>query len=105
MKRIVDYRVYDTDTDKKLGNWNNGKRPDADAYYEESLYVNPNGAYYIYIFGGPNSPAKLGWGGRADFGIAGMGELIEPITKELARKWGQAVLPKSVLKTIGTNTR
>ena len=94
MKRIVNYRVYDTDTDKKLGGWNNGRHPQAGSYYEESLYVNPNGAYYLYMFGGPDSPAMLAWGGRADFGIAGMGELIEPISNEEAWEWGKKHLPK-----------
>lgn len=94
MKRIVNYRVYDTNADKKLGSRNNGKAPDADAYYEESLYVTPTGGYYLYIVGGPDSPAMPGWGGRADFGVAGMGELIEPVSNERAWEWGKKYLPQ-----------
>ena len=93
MKRIVNYRVYDTDKDKSLGGWNNGKPRDADAYYEETLYVTSTGGYYLHMVGGPSSPAMLGWGGRADFGVAPMGELIEPLTNELAWKWGKKHLP------------
>ncbi len=94
MKRIVNYRVYDTDNDKRLGGWNNGKAPDADSYYEENLYITPTGGYYLHMIGGPDSPAMLGWGGRAAFGIAAMGQLIEPISSELAQEWGKKHLPQ-----------
>ena len=93
MKRIVNYRVNDTDKDKSLGGWNNGKPRDADAYYEETLYVTSTGVYYLHMVGGPSSPAMLGWGGRVDFGVAPMGELIEPLNNELAWKWGKKHLP------------
>jgi hypothetical protein len=94
MKRIVSYHVYDTSTDKALGTWTNQKSRVSTSYYEETLYVTPAGEYYLHLVGGPDSPARLGWGGRADFGIAGMGELIEPLTDEEAWAWERKFAPK-----------
>ena len=87
MKTIINYHLCDTETDKKLGTWNNGRHPEAASYYEENLYITPVNGYYLHLVGGYESPARLGWGGRADFGVAAMGELIKLLSAEEADAW------------------
>ena len=48
MKKIIDGRRYDTDTAKKLVNWDNGLPINAFSYTEETLYQKRTGEYFLY---------------------------------------------------------
>lgn len=59
MRRIINNRVYDTDTAKFIGSWNN-RAENKDGYIEESLYYKQVGEYFIYGKGGKQTKyAKL----------------------------------------------
>ena len=54
MKKIINRKVYDTDTAKFLGENSHGKYGDLD-YYEEALYLKKTGEYFLYGTGNANT--------------------------------------------------
>lgn len=54
MKKIIEGRVYNTETAKLLGEYTYSNRRDFN-YYSEELYRTKSGAYFIYGEGGPAS--------------------------------------------------
>ena len=54
MKKIIDGKVYNTDTAKKIGEWSYGRYGDIN-YVEETLYQTKKGAFFIYYEGGANT--------------------------------------------------
>lgn len=55
MKKTVRRKVYDTDEMALVKKVTFGNYGDP-AGYEESLYVAENGTYFLYTYGGANSP-------------------------------------------------
>lgn len=69
MKFIYNQKLYDTDTARKIGEFNNGHEYGSDYYIEESLYRKEKGEFFLVAFGyGPSS------------------EVI-PLTDKEAREW------------------
>lgn len=54
MKKIIDGKVYNTDTATKIGEWSYGRYGDIN-YVEEVLYKTKKGAFFIYYEGGANT--------------------------------------------------
>ena len=78
MKKIINRRIYDTETSEQLAFKYVGEFGEANGY-EERLYLTNRGLYFIYGVGGPDSPYPQ--------------ETIKPIEKEQAEAW-ETELPK-----------
>ena len=55
MKKIICKREYDTETATLVQKYAVGTFGDP-AGYEETLYQTPEGLYFLYVCGGPESP-------------------------------------------------
>ena len=85
MKKIIDGRLYNTDTARKLGSYENMADCRNFHYYCEALYQKRTGEYFLYGEGGPMTQYaraidQNSWSG---------GERIMPQTVESARKWAE----------------
>lgn len=88
MKKIVNGKVYDTETAKLLASANN-YAPRGDFYfYEEELYVKKTGEYFLYGFGG----AMTRYARQIDHSNWMGGEAITPLTYTSAREWAEDML-------------
>ena len=83
MKKIIAGRRYDTDSAKKLANWDNGLPINDFSYTEETLYQKRTGEYFLY---GESGAAGRYCRSTAD-GWTGGGAAIVPLTDEEAREW------------------
>lgn len=87
MKKVIKGRVYDTETAKRVGYWDNGYRSNDFAYATEQLYRKKTGEFFQYCWGGAKS--KYGeWHGNE----GGPGELIKPFDEEQAKEWAEEYL-------------
>lgn len=73
MKKIIDGKLYDTATAKKIAEWDNGR---CGTFWEEceTLYRTPKGTYFLHGWGGPMSRYKVlcesnSWSGSEDFRV------------------------------------
>ena len=85
MKKIINGKVYDTDTAKKLGSYENMADCRNFHYYCEALYQKRTGEYFLHGEGGPMTQYartidQNSWSG---------GEKIMPLSVEAARKWAE----------------
>ena len=55
MQKIICKREYDTETATLVKKYSVGNFGDP-AGYEETLYQTPEGLYFLYVCGGPESP-------------------------------------------------
>lgn len=85
MKKIINGKLYNTETAKCLGEWNNGERYGEFTYCEESLYKTKSGAYFIHGWGGPLSKYAKSDGNNSWSG----GSHIEPVSYSAARDWAE----------------
>ena len=51
MKKIINYKKYDTETARVVGNWISGSKEE-DNYRDETLYCKKNGEYFLDDKGG-----------------------------------------------------
>ena len=82
MKKIINYKKYDTETATEIGAWSQGIAGTFE-YVHESLFRKNNGEYFLHAKGGPLSVYRTysgsnSWGG---------GEVIIPYTLGEAQKW------------------
>jgi len=82
MKRIIEKKLYDTDTDTEIGG-NGYSTPNDFRHFYERLYRRSNGGYYLHGEGGPLSKYSVSAGTNE---ISG-GEKIIPLTPAEARDW------------------
>ena len=54
-KKIINNRMYNTETAKQLGYWSNGYTPSDFYFAEETLYQKKTGEYFLVGHGGPMS--------------------------------------------------
>ena len=94
MRKIINRRVYDTDTAKQLSFKYVGKFGETHGY-EERMYLTEKGLYFIFGVGGSDSPYPK--------------ESIKPITKEQADEWAAEISeseePVGKTKKAGKNTK
>ena len=96
MKKIINGKVYDTDTAAKVGEWDNGKWDDKLYICEEVLYRKRTGEFFLYGYGGPGSKYAVSIGNSNWSG----GEKIIPLTYEAAQKWAEEHLDGDKYETI-----
>lgn len=85
MRKIIDGKVYDTETAQLIGSGGGTAYPRDFHYYHESLYRTRKGAYFLAGEGGALSHySRPAYGG----GSCG-GEGIIPISAEDALEWAQ----------------
>ena len=84
MKKVIEGKVYNTETAKLLGEYSYSLCTDSH-YYSEELYRTKNGTYYIY--GEGNALSKYGQYERG-YGYD-PGETIKVISEDEARAWSE----------------
>ena len=87
MKKIINNKVYSTETAKLLGTWSNAYGVRDFNYCSEELYRKKNGEFFLY--GEGNALSKY-----AQKYVDGMGygEKIIPLTYEQAQSWAEEKL-------------
>ena len=83
MRKIIDGKMYNTETATKVAEWSNDCFVSDFSYFSETLYRKRTGEYFVYGEGGPMSPwaepcGSNGWKSASD---------ILPVSKSHARKW------------------
>lgn len=84
MKKIINNKVYDTDTAKELGVDSYSNARDFN-YWCERLYQKRTGEYFLYGEGGPASKYAVSVGQNCWSG----GEKIIPLAAASARDWAE----------------
>lgn len=85
MKKIINGKVYDTETAKEIAQWENqGSWRDYD-HMEETLYRKRTGEFFIYGEGGPKTRYAESEGQNCWTG----GCKIIPLSWEAAREWAE----------------
>ena len=96
MKKHINGKMYDTDTAKCIGQWDNGRYGrDLDAC-EESLFRKRTGEFFLYGSGGPMSKYSVSRGNNNWSG----GEQIIPLSWQSAREWAEEHLDGDQYETI-----
>lgn len=84
MKKIINGKMYNTETAKLIGEWGNGYNRIDFHWTEEDLYKKKNGEYFLHGAGGAMSkyqePCGNGWSGS---------DKIIKMTPDEARKWAE----------------
>lgn len=84
MKKILNGKLYDTQSAKLIcDNWNGYGSGDF-RYENEELYQKKNGEFFLYGEGGPLSSYSISYGGNSCYG-----ERIIPMTNDEAIQWAQ----------------
>ena len=84
MKKIIDGKMYNTETATELGEFWNGLSTNDFSNLSETLYRKKNGEFFLYGQGGAMTEYSQPVGD-----MAGGGEKIIPFTKEQARNWAE----------------
>lgn len=82
MKKVINHKVYDTSTAKKVASYCNGFGLGNPYYIDEALYRKKTGEFFLYGFGGCMTEYS-----EFEDGIWWSGENIFPITEENAKVW------------------
>lgn len=84
MKKIINGKLYDTDTAECLAADHYGQSNDF-SFWREELHRKKNGEYFLYGEGGPKSKYAKSTGRNWVVGS----ENISPFTEEQAREWAE----------------
>ena len=84
MKKVINGVLYNTETAKRIGSWDNGHYTTDFAYCSEDLYRSRSGRYFLHGDGGANSR----YGKRIGNDLIG-GEDIIPMALAEAVKWAE----------------
>lgn len=85
MKKIINGKVYDTNSAKEMGSWGNGGTWRDFNHMEETLYRKKTGEFFLHGEGGPMT--KYAQASGQNSWIAG--DRIMPMTFAEARKWAE----------------
>ena len=85
MKKVINGKVYDTNTATRVAEYWNGKPYNDLGYVVEDLYRKRSGEYFLYGEGGP---ATI-YGRTVDEGIRCGTWQIKPLTEIEAKTWGK----------------
>lgn len=89
MKKIINGRMYDTNTARKVYCVGHGGQSFRDfGFYEETLFCKRTGEYFIYGEGGPASK----YAEQVDYNTSVGGERIIPLTLAEAKEWAEREL-------------
>ena len=84
MKKVIDGSLYNTETAKRLGVWENMADYNNFGYCSEELYQTKSGKYFLYGEGQGLSKYATIRGNSS-----GYGEHIEPLTSAEAAEWAE----------------
>ena len=84
MKKIINGKRYDTDTAKKIAEWDNGHYGNDFNRCSETLYRKNTGEFFLYGRGG----ARSRYASYADGSVSG-GEQIIVLTYAEAKEWAE----------------
>lgn len=85
MKKIINGKVYDTETAKELGSWSNMADYGNFAQFSETLCRKKTGEFFLYGAGGPATKYAVAEGSNSWRG----GERIMPLSFAEARSWAE----------------
>lgn len=85
MKKIINGKVYSTETAKKVASWYSSYARNDFHYYEEELYQKKTGEFFLYGEGNAASPYSKSCGQNEWCG----GEKIVPLTFAEAQEWAE----------------
>ena len=85
MKKIINGKLYDTDTAKELGSYSNGGSWRDFSHFEETLYRKITGEYFLHGEGGPMTHYAVAEGQNSWSG----GERIMPMSYDEAAAWAE----------------
>lgn len=88
MKKIINGKLYNTETARLIGHYNNGYYSSDFNYCAEELYQKKNGEYFLYGCGGALSAYGEHRGNEMCWG-----DCIMPMTAKEARSWAEEYLP------------
>lgn len=96
MKKIINGKVYDTDTAKLIGSWDNGIYGDLDSVSED-LYRKRTGEFFIFGKGGPRTKYATQTGSNNWWSG---GSMIIPLTWDAAREWAEEHFDSDIYEEI-----
>lgn len=96
MKRIINGRVYDTATAKKLAVHEVGS-PEHASWYKETLYQKRTNELFLHGVGNPASPYGVS---HPNSSVGTPAENIKPLTWSDADDWGEANLEPKIYEKI-----
>lgn len=82
MKKIINGKMYDTETAETVAETSHGGVRDF-RYYREELHRKKNGEFFLFGEGGPLSK----YAHESEYGGFDEGEAITPLTEDEARRW------------------
>lgn len=85
MKKVINGKLYDTDTAQPMGEWDNGRYGRDFGRCFETLYKKRTGEFFLHGEGGPLSKYKESCGLNESCG----GEKIIPLSYEKAQQWAE----------------
>jgi len=83
MKKVINGKVYNTETATQIANWDNGIYGSDFHACEETLYVTSKGAYFVHGDGGPATRWARPVGSNGRCGGSG----IEVLSQREALQW------------------
>lgn len=84
MKKVINKKLYNTETAERVGSWDNGHYTNDFAYCSEDLYRTKSGNFFLHGEGGPLSKYAQSSGNST-----GWGEKIVPLTYDDAQEWAE----------------
>lgn len=84
-KKIINGKLYNTETATLVGKWDNGYHISDFEYCEERLYRKRTGEYFLIGEGGPLSQNSKSYGDKS----WSYGYPITPISEEEAKQWAE----------------
>ena len=88
MKKIIGGKLYDTETAREVGEWDNGLSGGDFGLEVETLYRKRTGEYFLHGWGG----AASRYAKQVGTSTWGAGAEIRPLTYEQAREWAERKL-------------
>lgn len=85
MKKIINGKIYDTNSANNVGGWDNNRSVTDFDYCSETLYRKRTGEFFLYGEGGAMSKYSVSRGNNSWSG----GEMIIPLSYEAAQKWAE----------------
>lgn len=85
MKKIINGKLYDTETAKEIFCWSNNRSTRDFSHCAETLYKKRTGEYFLHGVGGPMSKYAESCGDNSWSG----GSKIIPLTYKAAQEWAE----------------
>ena len=84
MRKIIDKKIFDTETSEKIAEWDNGLYGNDFYRCEETLYVTQKGNYFLYLYGSGGPASKYA---KSQGNTSCSSEDIMFLTKEGVKDW------------------